>query len=157
MESKDSNRTELIVLVGLPGSGKTTYLKSLITSGEIEDYCDDYEYGPIKRLNPMQSEEDERLINGLRRKEKWAVADTRYCDKKERAKLETALKQLIPNLKLKFLFFENRPDLCVQNATYRNKFNLPRHEINLIYYYTDLYEIPEEAKVIKIASGQTTP
>src|SRR5579859_591463 len=118
---------KLLVLVGLPGSGKTTYLKQLIKEGVIVNYCDDYEFGPQRRANPSLTHDDQRLLTGLRNRENWAIADTRYCDKKERLKLVEALTKLIPDIQFEFIYFENRPDLCVHNATVR-KGSLPRHE-----------------------------
>lgn len=148
----EQNPLKLLVIVGMPGSGKTTLLEQLVKTKKISNYCDDYEFGPIKRVDPARRLEDERLLAGLQRGERWAIADTRYCDKRERLKLIKALQKLVPNLKLEFLYFENRPDLCERNVTIR-KGSLPRHEINLIYYYTELYDIPDDAKVIKIHTG----
>lgn len=140
---------ELIVIVGMPGSGKTTYAKKLVEEGLIDNYCDDYEFWPLKTDGKVWRDEDRRLIAGLNKGQAWAVADTRYCDSLERRKLKLALKKLVPNLKISYVYFDNRPDSCELNAT-RRKGGLPRHEINLIYYYTKLYKIPPGAKIIKI-------
>ena len=144
---------ELLIIVGLPGSGKTIFLKSLLKEGRIADYCDDYEYGPIKDVAPALSPEDKRLLAGLERGEKWAIADTRYCDSNERIKVVKEFKKKFPELSIKFMYFENNPDLCVQNATIREGI-LPRHQINLIYYYTSMYHIPRNAKVMEVYSGR---
>jgi ABC-type phosphate/phosphonate transport system ATPase subunit len=47
------NRQQLTVIIGLPGSGKTHLLKSMLEMGEIDDYCDDYEFGPLKKIKPL--------------------------------------------------------------------------------------------------------
>lgn len=138
-----------MVVVGLPGSGKTEYLRHLAKKQKINSYLDDYEYGPLKRSNPQMRDTDKKLIDGLKRGEKWAIADTRFCEENERIKLISALSQEIPKLDIKFEYFTNEPDLCQKNAEIR-KSSFPRHEINLIVYYSELYRIPKNAKTLPV-------
>lgn len=145
----NKNPLELLVIVGMPGSGKTTHVNKLLADNAIDGFCDDYEYGPINGLNPRHRPQDQELLDALSTGKRWAIADTRYCDPRERDKLEYALRQVFPNLKLRFEYFENNPNICQHNAAIR-KGSLPRHEINLMYYYTGLYDIPKNAKVLKI-------
>jgi predicted kinase len=146
----------LLVLAGLPGSGKTTYAHGLLKDGLIDGFCDDYQHGLTK--NPFRKfyKEDKRLIEGLKRGETWAVADTRYCAKPERQKLILLLRRAVPELEFEFIYFDNNPEQCQRNATTR-KGSLPRHEINLIYYYTENYRIPRNAKILDVYVNKTSP
>lgn len=139
----------LIVLAGLPGSGKTTYIEGLKKQGQIDNFCDDYQYGPTRSQMPELTDIDRQLIAGLQKGETWLVADVRYCDKSERAKLAEAMVQNVPGLKISYEYFENRPDLCELNVITRNRGVVSREQ-NLMYYYTKLYNIPRNAKVLKV-------
>lgn len=141
------NKIILLVIVGMPGSGKTTYANKLVRDNILDGFSDDYEYAPINELNPRHRTRDQELIDALSDAKKWAIADTRYCDPLERAKLEKALTELFPSIGFRYEYFENNTELCEHNAKVRKGGALPRHEINLMYYYTDLYEIPAGAKV----------
>lgn len=141
---------DLLVIVGMPGSGKTTYADKLIKRGQLDGFCDDYQHGPCRESNPGIYEEDKILMNALSEGKRWAIADTRYCDAIERNKLSEALQNLFPGLILQFVYFENNTELCDHNATVRKHGIPPIHERSLMYYYSDIYDIPEDAKVIKI-------
>jgi energy-coupling factor transporter ATP-binding protein EcfA2 len=142
-------RQQLTVIIGLPGSGKTHLLKSMLEMGEIDDYCDDYEFGPLKKLNPSISHADNKLLRNLKKSHRFAIADTRYCDKLERHKLEKALTEEFADLKFNYVYFENDPEKCTHNSIVRET-GAAWHQRNLIEYYTKIYDIPKSAKTLSI-------
>lgn len=95
------------------------------------------------------TEKDVQLINALNGGKRWAVADVRHCDPLERKKLTEALRSAFPRFKCKFAFFENNVALCENNVFVREG-PAPRHQLNLIYYYTNVYDIPSGAKLLKV-------
>lgn len=149
--------SELFVVVGLPGSGKTTYIDRLIAEGELDGYCDDYQYSPDRRHSSSVSEQDARyfekqdnqLFEAIAQGRRWAVADTRYCDPANRSRLEDIVCSRFADLVLKYVYFENKPGKASHNAIIRGK-GIAFHQLNLIRYYTELYEIPPDAPVLKI-------
>jgi deoxyadenosine/deoxycytidine kinase len=140
----------VIVVTGLPGSGKTTLLKKLEAEDKISGFCDDYQNNPVtKYKDPKLSPQYERLVKGLRNGETWAVSEIRYCDKRERAIFVKAIRQSVAGVKFRYVFFENRPDICESNVIIRAG-GLQAHQKSLIYYYTDLYEIPKNTRPLPI-------
>jgi hypothetical protein len=139
----------LYVIVGLPGSGKTTLLKKWKKEGKIAGFGDDYQANYKKSRDPKDSPHYSKLIQGLAKEEGWAIADVRYCDPGQRRILAKTLRTELPALRIKYFYFENDPELCVNNALIRNR-GTADHEKNLIYYYTNLYKMPKTGNIMRI-------
>lgn len=123
---------EVICIVGLPGSGKTTIAKSMA-------YREDVLLDDIKSLYDLSS----ALLFCSQSKGKVIITDPNFCILENRKSAEKILK----NHEVKWLFFENDPVKCLNNVKYRND-GRPVEES--IKFYTKRYDIPTDVKPSKI-------
>ena len=126
--------TNLIIVVGLPASGKTTYC---ITNYPEYTLYDDY-------LNTIYNntllQHIQNTNNSVNSNSKVIINDPRLCD-------TTIFKQQINNIltyiplsNIQFILFENTPDKCILNSQLRNDSN---KDINLkqqILTYSQNYD-----------------
>jgi len=139
---------ELVLVAGLPGCGKTTYLCQMCREGWL--VFDDFKANAFNN-NPnfRCSRKLSALISALHDNLKCVVADIDFCDTDSRIEAETVLRGEIPNLKLKWQFFANDRAACEANIRTRNRESVER-ELNLIVKYSPLYCIPQDAVVIPV-------
>ena len=117
---------KIILIVGLPGSGKTTLGKNLAQSGILID--DISKFGL------------DRLIVSLNEFSTIVVTDCFLCLEKEREKAISFFKS--KNIEsIDWIFFENNPDKCLKNIQYRND---GRKVEGLIHMLSRLYTIPDD-------------
>lgn len=136
---------KFIIVIGLPGSGKTEYLKKLKESGEVADFYDDFQAKAVEKdKNPLLSRHYSQLVAGLRRGETLAVSDIRYCVQRELNLLITAVVDAVPEVSLDLRYFKNEPDKCITNVLRRKRENAEL-EIKLIDEYSPQYEVPGHA------------
>jgi predicted kinase len=140
---------KLIVVVGLPGSGKTTLLNRFKQEGKITDFADDYQANPQHLKKPAESMYYQKLVNGLRKGQVWAITDIRYCKRGERQILARTLRQAVPGLKIQYIFFENRPDICKSNVIKRNSKSAGIQK-KLIDELTQIYKLSKNGKVLSV-------
>jgi hypothetical protein len=125
-------------------------LERLKSEGKIDGFCDDYQNNPkTKYKEPERSPQYNRLVNGLKNSETYAVSEIRYCDKRELDIFVKAMKQAVPGVKFEYVYFENDPKTCEHNVIIRSR-GAPPHGLNLIHYYTDLYKIPKGIAALPI-------
>ena len=140
-------QAQLIIVAGLPGSGKTTYLHQLKAAGYIDWHYDDFQdHSRNKSPNPKHSRYYGSLIKHLRYHQTVAVADIRYCTPLHIQELLTALYNTVPHLSLavEAHYFENNPQACLANVEMRARALATRnfvYEAGLIKEYSAQYEI----------------
>jgi adenylate kinase family enzyme len=139
-ELKDNHdvisETKLIIVVGLPASGKTTYCKCYHQEYELHD---DF----IKNIH------DDNLMNKLRTNmnDKIIINDPRLCDEHIFIKYVKLFMQYIKLANITFVLFENNSHVCIQNSVNRNTtkdLNLK----NTILNYSDIYNVNDTSKFI---------
>lgn len=117
---------QLVIIIGLPGSGKTEYSKKFITEYDIYD---DF-------LSTMYTSEVNEM---LRSGNHLCLNDPRltYFPSFER------FISRIDNVKMKLILFENDPDQCIVNSNER----VPYKDVNKqITTYSEYYDLEKYKK-----------
>ena len=139
------NSVELIIVVGLPASGKTTYCQQKYPEYTLyDDYLDDIHNNTLSQhiQNNTYSNQNNKVI----------INDPRLCD-------ITIFKQQVEYFltyvninKMRIKLFENQPDECIINSQLRNDkdkdINLPEQILAYSQNYDLDWEITEYLEYI---------
>lgn len=117
----------LIIIIGLAGSGKTSYYNS------NEELKDNYELYDDFLRNFFDGE----VIEKISEDRNICLADPRLCNPKIfNDFIETILK-VLDKSKIKILLFENNPERCLINANKRIDKNVNK----MIEIYSKIYDL----------------
>jgi hypothetical protein len=126
------------MLVGLPGSGKTTLGEAMAGDDPNITYLDDITvFGGLDELQEAVAFGYENII----------LSDVFLCRPKDRASAAKWLSKNAAQYEIKWIFFENAPKKCYDNVARRNANGDPRKVGELIKELTQVYTIPEGAEV----------
>jgi hypothetical protein len=143
---------QLVLVAGLPGCGKTTYLCQMCHDGWV--VFDDFKALAFEDCSKFSSSRKLRsLLAALRDGLKCIVADIDFCDAHARADAESVLLLAIPELDLSWRFFANDRPACEANARSRSRQCLER-ELSLIAKYAPSYQIPRGAIVLPVRTDR---
>ena len=142
-DDKPQQYGHLIIIVGLPGSGKSTYMELLRTDNPDFSFFDDYQgsaYG--EDSDPRLSKHFGSLASDLKRGKTAVVSDIRYCEPGELNLFLSVVLNAAPNVTLAFRYFENAPEVCRENVTKRDREVRVEKELELIDRLSKSYAIP---------------
>lgn len=139
--------TEIILLVGLPGSGKTYLIDQLQEeSGEKYDVKEDWMLWDIWiqgkepkgefNTDPRYNE----IIWNIKNNKSYIISSIRFCDHGFLTKAEYYLQSQFPNLEIKRIYFENNLESSISNVKYRDAKKghyWERNERGEMIYYGD--------------------
>jgi len=139
---------EIILIAGLPGSGKTTHMDSMRRDGWT--VFDDFKANAYNDSPDFQFSRNYRtLLSALREGQKCAVADIDFCTTRSRSEAEMILRSQIPDVKLSWLFFTNGFHACQANIKRRASWSLEEN-LRKLEEYSLLYRIPIGARVLPV-------
>jgi hypothetical protein len=134
---------KILLVAGLPGSGKSTYLLELERSGWL---CfDDFKNLAINnsrrfRHSPLFAP----LLTRLREGARCAITDIDFCRAESRAEAADVLRAEIPDLEIDWLYFSNDVADCAANIVRRGRPSL-QEDLKQLSKYSACYQIPPNA------------
>ena len=144
--------SKIIIVIGLPGSGKTHYIKNKFSSNKSILICEDY----YKNSGGIfaDSEYYYDVINALKENREIIISDIIFCQKGRLAKfiniLEGLSKSLGVKIDLDFIYFENNPECCKKNVIKRNREERTDIEMSFIEKVSPKYKIPKGEKMVPV-------
>jgi len=139
----------VLMVVGLPGCGKTTYLEELRRGGWSA--FDDFKAGAVDDSSMFRkSRSFAALLSSLSGGGRCAVADIDFCRTEARTEAESVLRSMVSGLQMRWHFFENDERACKENIKRRNR-NSREAELGKLHEYSRVYSIPRGAEVHPVA------
>ncbi len=144
--------SKLIFVVGLPGSGKSEYVKKINKDNEFI-ILDDFKGNAILDKSDFTfSSRYCDLINYLKANKNCIVIDIDFCKIISREEAEIVINGWELGVKMEWMFFENNPKQCIANVQKR-AIESERNENSAllkIKEYTNKYDIPTGVKVLDV-------
>jgi len=131
--------TKLTIIVGMPGSGKTTLGREL--AHPEHQFSDVTSRGKKKDFGPGGMGE---LIARLARGEDCVADSAEFTVPKYRDTFRSFLNEFLPEVKLEWIFFENDRVACLNNLI--RDLNSTRHRperLNFLKIETNSYRLPD--------------
>jgi hypothetical protein len=145
---------KLIVVVGMPGSGKSNHVQEL--KRRCPGICaHDYmqkSHGNSPRFTDSRLYAD--LLGALREGKDSVIADIEFCDTLRRVEVEEIVSREVPGVEMEWHFFENDPIKCEANAGRRARKSFAE-EKRKIWDLSRKYQIPPGAIIIPVWSPVT--
>lgn len=139
---------KLIVVIGLPGSGKTHYLQELKARKLISGYYDDYQknaYGKVHE--PHFSRHYGPLLSKLKKGQTTAISDIIYCNDKDLDALLLSILNVLPETEIELHYFENDPINANINIKKRGRADYAKLELAYVEEHSPTYVIPKIKKL----------
>jgi hypothetical protein len=135
----------LILVAGLPGCGKTTYLCQKCREGWLA--FDDFQAHAFEDCSQFRSSRKLRaLLSALQDGLSCIVADIAFCDEAHRKDAESVLRAEMPGLAFTWEFFSNDRNACEANVKRRSSAGI-QHDLCCLAKYSAAYHIPDGAVV----------
>ncbi len=131
----------LTIIIGLPGSGKTSYIATLADKNPQLAIYDDYQgesYGPD--ADPRLSKHFGPLVSNLKQAKSAVVSDIRYCIPSELNAFLSVILGAAPNTRIQLKYFENNPEACKKNILARQREGRVEKELELLEKLSKGYE-----------------
>lgn len=136
--------TQLVLLGGLPGSGKTYSARYLEQQGWV--FYDDFQCraegdSALFRASRHHAE----LVFHLRRRQRCIVSDIRIIYEEYRRDAEAVLRYDVGNVPTELHLFENAPKQCAQNVKNANDGRRVEARLEAIKFWSKRYSAPRDA------------
>lgn len=142
---------QLILLGGLPGSGKSFYLAALVERGwqKLDDF---QSKSPHDSTDFRDSRHFADLVAALKAGERCVVADIRVIHRPYRQSALSALSSDVGAIRLQFQIFENRSDLCSSNVK-RDSGRRLDDRLSAISHWSNHHSVPLDAVLLQVWRG----
>ena len=134
--------SKVIIIIGLPGSGKTTFIHQFISNKSFKEYLD---WGRELQISPKGEvltnfnidDRFEDLIQTLKNNKNVILDGSSFCDYRFLCEAEYYLNLNFPNIQIEKYYFENNPKDATANVLYRENIkggHWTRSNGELIFY-----------------------
>lgn len=138
--------TQLVLLGGLPGSGKTHFARRLEQQGWL--FFDDFQGGAVNDSPHFRdSKYYAALLTALRKGRQCLVSDIRVIHDEYRRGAELVLRYDLGNLRTELHLFENDFYQCARNVRNAGDDRREKPRLDAIDFWTRLYSAPPHAVV----------
>jgi hypothetical protein len=149
--------SKLIIIIGLPGSGKTHYLNELKQRHEIAGFYDDYQYRAYgKYYDPRLSRHYGPLLSKLNGGRDMAISDIIYTRQKDLTAVVKSVLAVLPETHIELHYFENSPRKTAANARNRAREKTLERELAFIKNYSPRYKVALIKKLPVYSPPKTT-
>lgn len=139
----------LILLGGLPGSGKSEYLKRLKADGW--NVFDDFQKRAINNLALFRmSRHYSELVQALRERHPSVVADVRLVTAEYRADAERTLSADLPGLAIELRVFELDQAQCVENIKNSPEPRDAPNRLRILKEFAPQHSLPQGAVCLPV-------
>ena len=116
---------KVIIIAGLPGSGKTTLISSFTKTQEYKlhhDWGRDFKINNEGEVLDHFTEDDrfDTLINQISNGKDIIIEGSSFCNHRFLCEAEYHLNVRFPNIKIEKYYFENNPQDAIANVLYRD-------------------------------------
>jgi hypothetical protein len=141
--------SNVILIGGLPGSGKTHYLKALEVEGW--EIFDDFQANADDNSPSFRmARRYVQLVQALRYGRRCAVSDMRFLVPGYRSEAENALLTEVDTVAIEWRFFENDPQQCALNIRRAAGARPPEPRLAKMREFSKKYSAPAEALRIPV-------
>ncbi|MFA5211355.1 MAG: AAA family ATPase [Patescibacteria group bacterium] len=145
----------ITIIIGLPGSGKTTFIKNNFKKLENILICDDFHKSSSNHThNFTDSRYYLKLKDALSMNKNIVLSDIAWCKKERRDLLLSEIDKLTKKLKInpniEFIYFENNPLACKNNVIKRDRKERVERELQIIDEWSAKYIIPDNIKTFPV-------
>jgi hypothetical protein len=142
---------QVTLVIGLPASGKSTYLEDFIRDGVpvFDDFMKGSSSDDFATCLHLQ-----RIEGHLKAARDVVLADVRLTDPEFYGAVVSRLHSITPELRIRNVCFENNRDQCLANSAHRANQQLENHlrEQDLIARFSTRYSITPGAEIIPVRS-----
>jgi predicted kinase len=143
---------KLFIVIGLPGSGKTTRVGNLVALHRALAADDFHKFAIDNRPDVPYSRHYPRVIHALRSGRPCVVADVSFCDPARLAELERVIRAMVPDVEVVREYFANDREQCLANVTRRDSPEVAE-EIAAINALAPVYRVPAGVAVRPVYRG----
>lgn len=154
--------SRFIIVAGMPGAGKTTYLEKFATENPEWYVADDFFQGATSANRGLKSSPlHAALIDHLRAGDTCVISDIEFCKERSRLlvpqQLQTELAEIFSHVAIEWHYFENDFEACVANVLRQSiGTNEKKEAIKALLELSAKYSIAPGHKTIRVwrpASG----
>jgi adenylate kinase family enzyme len=124
---------KLVIIIGLPGSGKTTLANKLFEQSTLQGCKSSVHDDFIPHIY------NGKLINQLKKGIVVFASDPRLCKFENMEKYVEKIKKFVNNINIILIMFPNNPSIAKIQAKKREEFENGKNVNNAIEFYTKLY------------------
>lgn len=102
---------KLIIIIGLPGSGKTSFIQKITKNLTPSTLYDDF----IPDMHQL------KFVDALKNNDKVCLADPRLCIPEMFDNSMSIIQQYVPKEEIQLVVFKNDPEQCIKNKVVLKK------------------------------------